>query len=52
MAQSVKLLILDFGSSHNLAVGEFEPRVGLCTDSAEPAWDTLSPSLSATPPPK
>ena len=23
--------------------------VGLCADSAEPAWDSLSPSLSAPP---
>ena len=26
---------------------EFEPHIGLCTDSAEPDWD--SPSLSAPP---
>ena len=26
------------------------PRIGLCADSAEPAWDSLSPSLSAPPP--
>ena len=25
---------------------EFKPRVGLCADSAEPAWDSLSPLLS------
>ena len=28
-------------------VYEFEPRVRLCTDSTEPAWDFLSASLSA-----
>ena len=28
-------------------VHEFEPRVGLCADGAEPAWDSLSPPLSA-----
>ena len=30
-------------------VREFEPRIGLCADSAESAWDSLSPSLSAPP---
>ena len=25
-----------FGSGHDLAVREFEPRVGLCADSSEP----------------
>ena len=45
MAQSVKRLTLDFDSCHDLTVGEFEPRVRLCADSAEPAWDSLSPSL-------
>ena len=24
----------------------FEPHVGLCADSVEPAWDSLSPSVS------
>ena len=47
VAQSVKCLTLDLGSGHNLTVGEVEPRVGLCTDSEEPAWDSLS--LSAPP---
>ena len=28
---------------------EFKPHVGLCTHSEEPAWDSLSPSLSALP---
>ena len=28
---------------------ELEPRTGLCDDSAEPAWDSLSPSISAGP---
>ena len=32
MAQSVKRLILHFGSGHDLMVLEFEPHVGLCTD--------------------
>ena len=47
MAQSVKHPILDCGSSHDLMVCGIEPRIGLCADSAEPAWDSLSPSLSA-----
>ena len=37
---------LDFGLGHDLIVGEFELRMGLCADSAEPAWDSLTPSLS------
>ena len=28
----------------------FEPHIRLCTGSMEPAWDSLSPSLSARPP--
>ena len=50
MAQSVKSLTLDFSSGHDLMVREFEPPVGLHTDGAEPACDSLSPSLSASPP--
>ena len=46
MAQSVKRPTLDFGSGHDLTVPEFGPRVGLCADSAEPAWDALSLLLS------
>ena len=46
MAQSVKHPTLDFGSDHDLAVREFGPRVGLCTDSEELAWDSLSLALS------
>ena len=47
MAQSVKRQTLDFGSGHDLTVREFEPCMGLCADSVEPAWDSLSPfSLS------
>ena len=45
VARSVKCLTLDFGSGHDLTVGGFEPLTGLCADSAEPAWDFLSPSL-------
>ena len=47
VAQLVKRLMLGFGSGHDLTVHEFEPRVGLCTDNTEAAWDSLS--LSAPP---
>ena len=45
-AQWVKRLALDLGSRHDLMVHEFKLRVGLCADSTEPAWDSLSPSIS------
>ena len=37
VAQSVKLLILDFDSGHDLIVHEIDPHVGLCADNEEPA---------------
>ena len=46
VAQLVKYLTLDFGSGHDPMFPEFEPHVRLCADSAEPAWDSLSPHLS------
>ena len=46
MGQSVKHLTLDFPSGHDLLVCEIEPRVGFCAGSTEPAWDSLSPSVS------
>ena len=49
MAQTVKPLTLGFGSGRDLMVLEFKLYVGLCADSAEPAWDSHSPSLSAPP---
>ena len=49
LVQSVKHPTLDFDSGHDLTVCEFEPGVGLCADSAEPAWDSLSFSTSAPP---
>ena len=51
VVQSVKRPTLGFSSGHDLRVHYFEPRVGLCTDGTEPAWDSLSlsPSLSAPP---
>ena len=45
-AQWVKYPTLGFCSGHDLTVPEFEPRMGLCTDSLEPAWDSLSLPLS------
>ena len=45
MAQLVERRTPDLGSGHDLAVCELEPRVGLCADSVEPVWDSLSPSL-------
>ena len=44
MAQSVKHLTV---SGHNLMICEFELWVELCVDSAEPALDSVSLSLSA-----
>uniref|UniRef100_A0ABI7WC15 KRAB domain-containing protein n=1 Tax=Felis catus TaxID=9685 RepID=A0ABI7WC15_FELCA len=37
----------NFGSGHDPVVYEIEPCVGLCAESVEPAWDSLSfsPSL-------
>ena len=37
VAQLVQRLTLDFDSSHDLTVHEFEPHVGLHADSVEPA---------------
>ena len=42
---AVKQQTLDFGSGHDLTVRDMEPHVGLCAESAEPAWDSLSLSL-------
>ena len=42
VAQSVKHLTLGFGSGHHLTIHEFEPLIGLCADSLELAWDSLS----------
>ena len=49
MAQLVECLTLDLGSGHGLTVCEIKPHVGLCADSVEPAWDSLSLSVSAPP---
>ena len=44
--------VSDFGSGHDLTACEFETRVGsvLTAWSLEPASDSVSPFLSATPP--
>ena len=55
MAQVVKCLTFSFGSGHDLMVHEFQPRLGLFADNAEPAWDfslplSLCPSPAYSPP--
>ena len=50
VTQSVGRPALGFGSGHDLEVCEFEPCIWLLADSAEAAWDSLSPSLYALPP--
>ena len=50
VAQSVKHLILGFSSGHDLTICEFESHIGLCSDSMEPAWDSLFFSLFLHPP--
>ena len=47
VAQLVMHPTPDFSSGHDLTVCGIEPHIGLYTDSVEPAWDSLSPSLSA-----
>ena len=50
MTQLVKCLTLDLASGHDLRVCGSEPHIRLCADGVEPAWDSVSPSLSAPPP--
>ena len=47
--QSIERLTLVLGTGHGLTVCEFEPCIGLCAENPEPAWDSLSASLSAPP---
>ena len=49
VAQTVERPTFDFDTGHDLMVREFELHVRLCTDSMDPAWNSLSPSLSAPP---
>ena len=51
VAQSVKHPTLNCGSGPDLTVRGIEPHVGLCADSAEPAWNSLFLSLSLSAPP-
>ena len=51
VAHLVKCPTLDFGSGHHLMVHGFKPCLGLCADSVEAAWDSLSPSLCPCPSP-
>ena len=47
MAQLGKCPSLDFDSGPDLTVCQFEPYIGLCADTMEPAWDFSLPlSLS------
>ena len=50
VAQSVERLTLDLGSRHELMVRGFEPPVGLCAGSAQPAWDSVPLFLCPFPP--
>ena len=45
VAWSVKCLMLDLSSGHDLMVCVFEPCTGLCADSAKPVWDSVSSFL-------
>ena len=49
MAQCIMGLTLDFGSRHDLMVRGVQAPVGLHADRAEPALDSVSPSLSVPP---
>ena len=49
VAQLLKPPTLDFCSGHDLTVHGFETRLGLCADSSEPAWDSVSLSLCLSP---
>ena len=50
VAQPVRRPTLGVGWGHDLVVREFKLRIRPLADSAEPAWDSLSLSLSAPPP--
>ena len=50
MAQTVKLPTFDFSSGHDLRVCGIKPPAKLHAESRELAGDSLSPSLSSSPP--
>ena len=47
--QSVERPTLGFGSGHDLMSHGLKPHIGIRADGAEPARDSLSPSLSSPP---
>ena len=49
MAQSIRHLILDFGSGHDAMVREIKPCIRFYADSMEPAGDSHSLSLLPLP---
>ena len=49
VAQLVTCPTLDFGSGCDFMVQGFEPHVGLCAGSVEPALGFLSPSFCPSP---
>ena len=49
VAPLVEHRTLDLGSRHDLTVCGIEPRIRLCADSVEPAWDSLSLPLPTPP---
>ena len=50
LAQSVKGLTLTSAQVTISRLLGFNPTLGLCADSAESAWDSLSPCLPVPPP--
>ena len=46
VVRSVEHPTLDLGSDRDLMARGFEPCLGLCADSVEPAWDSFVPSSS------
>ena len=42
MVQSVSIRLFDFGSVRDLTFCGFKPSIGLCAESGEPAWESLS----------
>ena len=49
VAQFFECPALGLGSGHDITLCEFGTDTGLCTDGAEPAWDSVSPSLYPSP---
>ena len=49
VAQLVQRPTLGFSSGHDYTVHGIQPHTGLCGDSTEPAWDSLSLSLPPSP---